>query len=429
MKKSRRPVRLSFRLRGEFSMPTLSRAFLVSASLIAAAAPQIAGAETSGPFTGLTALADPTSVWAVDGGGAWDTPSNWTGAVPAGPRAQAAFLDSLRTPANAPARVEFIGDRTLQTLLIDNELTYVIASPTRDDIVLDNGTAAAQLRVLSGTHRIPEEILVYSDAVAEIRTRLEAGIVRVNDRTATLFKTGLGVLDVGGQVPGAGLFMNGSAVDVQEGIVTTNTVRGGFLTIRSGSRVSIKPNGTASNASDLYGLEIEPGGTLDLADNDLTLHLTPPGTPSAAMSRIIEDIRAARNDPAGRWQGTGLTSSAAAANPLTTLAAVPGLLSYDIVVKYTYNGDATVDGRINADDYFRIDTGFLAQPSNPGFRDGDFNYDGTINADDYFLIDSAFLGQSRTLDAGLRAVAVPEPAGLCAVLAAGLLCRRRRPPT
>jgi hypothetical protein len=64
------------------------------------------------------------------------------------------------------------------------------------------------------------------------------------------------------------------------------------------------------------------------------------------------------------------------------------------MVKYTWNGDGTLDGVINFDDYFLIDTGYLAQPADPLYRDGDFNYDGLINFDDYFLIDQAFLEQS-----------------------------------
>jgi hypothetical protein len=95
-------------------------------------------------------------------------------------------------------------------------------------------------------------------------------------------------------------------------------------------------------------------------------------------------------------------------------------------VKYTYNGDANLDGRVNADDYFRIDSGFLAQLDDPTWRDGDFNYDGTINADDYFLIDSAFLGQGGALGDVVRAVAVPEPTAAGALCIAGMLMRRRR---
>ena len=137
-------------------------------------------------------------------------------------------------------------------------------------------------------------------------------------------------------------------------------------------------------------LSIHPGARLDLAD--ATLAVRRGAARPSLLSAITAAIASARNTGPTRWTGPGLTSSAAAANPLTTLAV--GLLGEDIVVKHTYNGDANLDRRINSDDYFRIDSGFLAQPATPAYAQGDFNYDGRINSDDYFLIDSAFLGQS-----------------------------------
>jgi hypothetical protein len=67
----------------------------------------------------------------------------------------------------------------------------------------------------------------------------------------------------------------------------------------------------------------------------------------------------------------------------------------DVLVKHTWHGDANLDGVVNADDYFQIDSGFISQKG--GYYNGDFNYDGGVNADDYFLIDSAFIGQSGPL--------------------------------
>ena len=69
-------------------------------------------------------------------------------------------------------------------------------------------------------------------------------------------------------------------------------------------------------------------------------------------------------------------------------------------------GDANEDGRINSDDYFRIDSAFLAQPADPSYRDGDFNYDNRINSDDYFQIDSAFLRRQETSAEGPTRVAM-----------------------
>ena len=70
----------------------------------------------------------------------------------------------------------------------------------------------------------------------------------------------------------------------------------------------------------------------------------------------------------------------------------------DVLVRYSWDGDANLDGVVNADDYFQIDSGFISQKK--GYYNGDFNYDGVVSADDYFLIDSAFIGQSEPLVAG-----------------------------
>src|SRR5439155_18387081 len=52
----------------------------------------------------------------------------------------------------------------------------------------------------------------------------------------------------------------------------------------------------------------------------------------------------------------------------------------DTLVMYTYGGDANLDGKINVDDYGRID--FAIPLAIAGWSNGDFNYDGKINVDD-----------------------------------------------
>jgi hypothetical protein len=177
-------------------------------------------------------------------------------------------------------------------------------------------------------------------------------------------------------------------------------------------------------------------GTIDV--NEALVLLATPATSDAVLTQVEQQIRTSRN-ASPQWTGPGITSTAARIDPLTGLAGMinPGLATFRgevvdanaVLVKYTYNGDANLDGRINADDYFRIDSRFLAQPVNPGYGDGDFNYDDTINADDYFLIDSAFLGQGASLGSVVSA-SVPEPGVVAAVLlgvVSGVLHRRRRP--
>jgi len=142
---------------------------------------------------------------------------------------------------------------------------------------------------------------------------------------------------------------------------------------------------------DLY---IGGDGVLDVNDNELVV-----GNGSVeAISALIRSGRAG-----GAWTGHGITSSAAKGEAMTGLAVmVDG--QGDVVVKHTWEGDANVDGVVNADDYFLIDSGLLTQES--GYYNGDFNYDGVINADDYCLIDGAFLGQGGPLGVVEDAVVV-----------------------
>ena len=102
-----------------------------------------------------------------------------------------------------------------------------------------------------------------------------------------------------------------------------------------------------------------------------------------------------------------------------------------VLIKYTYTGDANLDGRIDADDYFLIDSNDnKSGAATSGYAKGDFNYDGKINGDDYFIIDSNFTAQSGLPPAApLEATAVPEPTSLAffgAAFAYPLIRRRRR---
>ena len=74
----------------------------------------------------------------------------------------------------------------------------------------------------------------------------------------------------------------------------------------------------------------------------------------------------------------------------------------DVEVKYTYYGDANLDGRVDGSDYSRIDNGYLSHLA--GWQNGDFNYDGVINGSDYTLIDNAFNKQGPQIAAEIAAL-------------------------
>jgi hypothetical protein len=124
------------------------------------------------------------------------------------------------------------------------------------------------------------------------------------------------------------------------------------------------------------------------------------------LSAVTALLKSGFNAGAGYWNGNGIASSNAAAGTLTTLGsgqpAAAGTFDNetvstpDVEVRYTYYGDATLDGHVDGSDYSKIDNGFLNQLT--GFSNGDFNYDGVVDGSDYTLIDNEFNAQAASLD-------------------------------
>jgi autotransporter-associated beta strand protein len=187
-------------------------------------------------------------------------------------------------------------------------------------------------------------------------------------------------------------------------------------------------------------LTIDGAGQLDLANNSAVIHATH-DTRDQLLADLHKLARTGRAHDANLWQGPGLASSSAAQNPFKGLAVVlndkgdgtPIRTDFlgesvgidDVIVFYTWTGDFNLDGTINLNDYFLIDSNYLAQTptSKLTYAQGDINYDGIINLNDYFLIDSAYLAQSGGPQA---MVLIPEPASLSLLAAAFLLLPRRR---
>ena len=234
-----------------------------------------------------------------------------------------------------------------------------------------------------------------------------------------------------------------TAVQVQQ----NNLTLGGSLAIarRTGVRSSTV---SIVNSLNLVGT----AATLDLSNNDLIVH-------NGNLATLTGAIQSGYHN--GAWNGSGIVSTAAASDTthLTTLGIIinsngagplfgsgttlgqfdgqnPGIS--DVLVKFTYYGDANLDGKIDASDYSRIDNGFVQQLT--GWYNGDFNYDGVINGSDYTLIDNAFNTQGAiqsdqiaTPSADIATqigatTSVPEPTTLAmiGVSTIALLSRRGR---
>ena len=188
----------------------------------------------------------------------------------------------------------------------------------------------------------------------------------------------------------------------------------GDLTIDSGGFAKLQPRSAITGNSAIHrvlyvhgsldmGSDISPGGMLDLTNCDLIVHDGAVGTWNGSHYIGISGlIRSGRNG--GSWNGNGIRTSVSTSgnyysfgiataqqaknltNPTdTTTFAGETVTGTDVLIKFTYGGDANIDGKINVDDYGRID--FNVSLGTDGWFNGDFNYDGKINVDDYGIID------------------------------------------
>jgi hypothetical protein len=217
----------------------------------------------------------------------------------------------------------------------------------------------------------------------------------------------------------------------------------GNVVALAGANVSGTVTKTGSGALDVRsatGLNLAAGAKLDVTGGKVIVRSGTVGTATGGVyTGWSGKIQAGYNG--GAWNGAGImTSTPDAAGGLTSLGiATAGDAGYttfsgvsvaasDVLLFYTYAGDANLDGQVTGDDYSAIDFNILL-PNSSGWYNGDFNYDGHITGDDYSAIDFNLLAQGPPFSTASPAsplTAVPEPAAGCILLAAATTLRRRR---
>jgi hypothetical protein len=93
-----------------------------------------------------------------------------------------------------------------------------------------------------------------------------------------------------------------------------------------------------------------------------------------------------------------------------------------VLVRYTYAGDANLDGIVNALDFNAVATNFGISSSGL-WSQGDFNYDGAVNTADFMAMAQNF---GEVLASPAPGTVVPEPGMWACILGIAGLYRRRR---
>lgn len=259
---------------------------------------------------------------------------------------------------------------------------------------------------------VADEVQFYAGAGGELLYVLPAASVGVvsldgngGDDLLRIEGTGAIVSVVGGTVRvevvgvGTDLTVSGPAKVVFE----QTKAKLANLTINGSGKAVLKAGG--SRALVAADLSIASDATLDLNDNDLILK-PGPGVDAGALYQHVRS-RLASGYAGGTWSGTGIVSTSAKedVSGRTTLGLVRNtdngmtpihstlhgetLGLDDVLVRSTWKGDLDVDQAVDADDYHRMDSGFLSR--DVIYQRGDLDWDGDVDLDDYLILDQGYL--------------------------------------
>jgi len=180
-------------------------------------------------------------------------------------------------------------------------------------------------------------------------------------------------------------------------LATSSCVRG--LSLSGGASLTVATGGT--RVFRTTGLAIDGKSRLDLTNNDLIQQSTV-AERTADLATVRDLIKSGNN--LGLWNGAGITSSAAESNKLKGFGFAlndkgGGILldtSFDgisvdansILVKYTYNADADLDGNVGFADLTKLAQNYGT--TGRMFSDGDFNHDGNVDFADMVVIAQSY---------------------------------------
>ena len=282
---------------------------------------------------------------------------------------------------------------TLGWLDFNSANTYVLAGSA--NLTIDVTSGAGSVTVAQGSHKISLPLTFAADTAVSVASG------------ASLTVTDLTTIKAGKTVTKSG-----------------NLVIQAPLTLEAGASLVL-----ASGPTSAFGApSLATGAKIDVKTNSMTVDYRGQASPAATIKAQL-----ASGYASGAWNGQGINTSSAVANQ-TALGWKDDAATQSILVKYTYYGDANLDGQVDISDLGALAT---AWQTSAVWSQGDFDYSGFVDISDLGKLATNWqLGVGNPLgpsfdealaSVGLAGVSVPEPAMLgLAGLAASMLCSRKR---
>jgi hypothetical protein len=364
-----------------------------------------------GPATGVL----PSPTWVSMSSGNWNTAGNWsTGTIPNAAGAEADLMTALMAHGTVFSDVPI----TLGKLVFGNGNGYVLTGAGSLTLSAPSGTA--QVVVQLGTQQL------------DLPTRLATNTVFNVSAGATFIVSDPLTVAAGSTLTqtGSGTVVYQSTVTVESGasVALSQPTSADALLLEGSSKLNLKAGTTATLQVNNLALG---SGAIDITDNAIVLN----SSDSALRQRVQSALASGYNG--GRWDGAGINSSIAAADP-RHLAIGYIQQGGQLVVKCTLAGDADLNGVVNFEDLLDVATHF--ETGDNDWSTGNFNYDpaGLVNLDDLTLLARNYdqplsanelaqlpSGFSEQWATAVNLANVPEPQAVGLLLGTALLCTAR----
>lgn len=170
--------------------------------------------------------------------------------------------------------------------------------------------------------------------------------------------------------------------------IATNTVYNsisgiGTVTVGTGSIPATLQLANGGDASTQSLVTLDPGSTLDLGTNSLFINYGAGNT--SPLPAIQADLKSGYNQ--GKWNGLGIISTSAAANPAYAIGYADGSTDVgtpaergQILLQYALVGDTNLDGTVNLTDFLNLLNNY--GQTGRDWSEGSFDYGGTVGLTD-----------------------------------------------